>query len=251
MNNPAAKLHREIARAAKLGMDYLELTLEPPYTVADDLNPAEVRRWLGDRGLDVVGHTAYYLPLASPLKRLRRAALEELRRNWEVFAALGITQATVHPDHRFPNGYTVADIVARNIETFGELARWGKELGVTVLVENLDGIWGQPKHLRALLAAVPELGWTLDIGHANLGVPQNRTVELLRTCGARLRHVHLSDNDGHRDLHLPLGTGRVPCKRLVRYLRTQGYNGTFTLEVFEAKEGYFRLSCELVREWWQ
>ncbi len=47
----------------------------------------------------------------------------------------------------------------------------------------------------------------LDVGHANLvGEPLRRYAEVL---GGRVRVLHVHDNDGFRDLHLPLGEGTL------------------------------------------
>ena len=45
---------------------------------------------LESHGLGVVGHTAYYLPVASPFDDVRRAAVAELHRCRDVFAAVGV-----------------------------------------------------------------------------------------------------------------------------------------------------------------
>jgi sugar phosphate isomerase/epimerase len=73
------------------------------------------------------------------------------------------------------------------------------------MIENLPGRLSMVAPLRGFLDALPELGFHLDIGHANLSVPENTTQDVIAAFGTRLRHVHLHDNKGgSQDLHLPL-----------------------------------------------
>ena len=102
--------------------------------------------------------------------------------------------------------------------------------------------------LRALLDAHPTIGFHLDIAHAQ--VRGNRTHEFLTVFGERLAHVHLSDNSGRADDHLPLGAGRLDWKRLIRALKRTGYDGTITLEVFSDDRDYLLASHRKLRAAW-
>jgi sugar phosphate isomerase/epimerase len=119
------------------------------------------------------------------------------------------------------------------------------------MIENLPGDYNTAPQLGELLDPVPELGLHLDIGHANLRVPQNTTEEILAAYGSRLRHVHLHDNrGGNDDLHLPLGAGNVDFQRAIRALKKCGYDGTITLEVFTPDRRYLEYSRDLLRQRW-
>ena len=86
MNHPNEPLAREIAWMAELKLDFIDLTLEPPAAATWQLRPAEVTAMLRDHDLGVIGHTAYYLPIASSFESLRQAAVDELKRAAEFFA---------------------------------------------------------------------------------------------------------------------------------------------------------------------
>ena len=79
MNNPRVDPLTEIAWAEKNEFDFLDLTLEPSAAFRGQIDLPQVRKALKDSNLEIVGHTAYYLPLASPFERLRKAAVEEMR----------------------------------------------------------------------------------------------------------------------------------------------------------------------------
>lgn len=99
----------------------------------------------------------------------------------------------------------------RFIESVAPMA---KERGITICIENLyDGIGGHliegpccnAKKAAARIDRINEkygaevLGFCLDTGHANLiGLDFE---SFITTLGARLKVLHIHDNDGVRDLH--------------------------------------------------
>lgn len=103
----------------------------------------------------------------------------------------------------------------------------------------------------ARLDAVPQPGFHLDIGHANLQAPKNSTPEILQASGARLRHVHLHDNkEGHEDLQLAPGAGTLDLKTTIAALQRCGYDGTITLEVFTPDRRLLAFSRDVLRSAW-
>ena len=250
MNNPASPLEDELRRIAAAGFGLVDLTLEPPGAWPCD--GRRVRAMLTELELTAVGHTAYYLPIASPFPELREQALESLRRAFETFAEAGVRLVNVHPDpmnRMFPP----AEVLARNADAIATLAEEARSRGVRIMVENLGRSFGTVDELQPLLDAADGVGFHLDIGHAHLaqrGAPGNRSAELLAAFGDRLAHVHAHDNFGGDDLHLPLGTGTIRWPDVVASLRAAGWDGTATLEVFAAEKAYLELSRQLWVRWW-
>src|SRR5918994_4790698 len=232
MNHPARDVLQEIEWIAAMGLAFIDLTLEPPMAASWKVDRVAIRRALERHHLGVVGHTAFYLPIASGIEEIRRASLDELRRCVDVFAEIGARWMNVHPDRHAPM-HDRRFSVEKNIATLRELLPYASMRGVGLMVENLPGDFNTARDLGELLEPLPELGLHLDIGHANLLVVQSTVDELLLAYGARLRHVHLHDNKGGAaDLHLPLGTGSVDVRGAVQLLQRHGYDGTITLEVF-------------------
>ena len=102
MNHPAHDVVEEIEWMAAMGLEFLDLTLEPPAAASWTVNPHVIRDALAKHGMQVVGHTPYYLPLGSPIEDLRRAAVCELRRCLEVFSLIGARWMNLHPDRYAP-----------------------------------------------------------------------------------------------------------------------------------------------------
>lgn len=250
MNHPMRDTVAEIRGFAAAGFDFLDLTLEPDHAFAATLDVPAVRRALDETGLGVVGHTAWYLPIASPFPSLRQAALVELELDLDVFARLGATRMNVHPD-RGASLSQIDWIVERNADALESLAVAATPRGIQVMVENMPTMFGRVDVLKRLFDRVPALGFHLDAAHANLNVPRNSTPELLDAFADRLAHVHFSDNKGGDwDLHLPLGAGLIDWPAIVRDLKRHGYDGTITLEVFGDDPEYLYYSARKLRALW-
>jgi sugar phosphate isomerase/epimerase len=251
MNFPGRSVAKEIHRVSEEGFDFLDLTLEPPAAWLPD--GKEVGRLCGDLGLKIVGHTAYYLPIASTFPELRQVARDLFRRGLDTFADAGVELVNVHPDQRVPL-QALERVRAANAEAIADLAADAAQRGIKMMVENLDRLFASVSDIKSILDAVPEAGLHLDIGHANLRLgldEKNRTPDFLKALGDRLCHVHVSDNSGGtEDRHLPLGAGNIDWKTAVRDLKKSGYDGTVTLEIFSREREHLRTSRRLWLEWW-
>jgi sugar phosphate isomerase/epimerase len=251
MNHPARPVVDEIEWMAELGMEFLDLTLEPPEAASWRVDPHAIRSALEKHGMQVVGHTAYYLPMASAFEEVRRACVSELRRCLEVFSIVGARWMNLHPDRHAPM-HDRRFYIEQNIRTFEELLPDARRLGVGIMIENLPGDYNNAPQLGELLDRIPELGLHLDIGHANLMVEHNTTEQILTAYGTRLRHVHLHDNrGGHADLHLPLGSGSLDLRKEIAALQRCGYDGTITLEVFTPDRHFLGYSRDVLRKVWE
>jgi sugar phosphate isomerase/epimerase len=251
MNHPAFEVTDEIEWIAAMKLDFLDFTMEPPLAGSWQVDPGKIADSLRRHRLGVVGHTAYYLPIASPFPEVRRTSLAEFLRCMDVFSAVGAKWMNLHPDTDRPL-HSKEFCIDRNLEVIGELTAKARGLGMGIMLENVPGDdFNSAEDLGILLDAYPELGLHLDIGHCNLShIPRNAE-GILNRYADRLQHVHLHDNKGGTaDLHLPLGAGTMDLQRALRALKASGYDGTITLEVFSADRHYLSYSRELLRRMW-
>jgi sugar phosphate isomerase/epimerase len=250
MNHPGRDVLSEIEWMAEMNLDFIDLTIEPPMASVDKLDLRAIRSAIEDNGLQVVGHTAYYLPLCSPFETIRRACVEELKRCIEAFAAIGVSWMNLHPDRIAPM-HDRKFIIEKNLQSLRELFVEARRYGVGLMIENLPGNFNSVMQLSELMDPLPELGLHLDIGHANLMTERNTTSDLLIAYGSRLRHVHLHDNKGgEADLHLPLGAGSIEIPHYLHMLQAIGYDGTITLEVFTPDRHHLAYSRDVLRRIW-
>ena len=252
MNNPRKPLLDEIAWIAANGFDYIDLTIEAPAAAIETTDWPTVRQAIEDAGLGVICHAAPYFPIDNPSPAVRQAALDELRRCIDVAKRLGAPLCTTHfrgwPDYLTDDlGYEYYR------QLFDILLRHGEEQGVEVALENSSDNRHQLKHFREIFHRLPRLKLLFDIGHGNVNTAKSMTRDYLFALADRLAHVHLSDNDGQGDDHLPIGAprrGGIDLRHELRGLRSFRYDGTITLEVFGDRR-WLIASADWVRQEWE
>lgn len=247
MNDPRLNACDEARWAAEHGFDFLDLTIEGPGADLENLDVPELQSILNDTGLGAVGHTAWYLPFASPIARVRQAAIESAVDTFETFATLGVKWVTVHIT-RTVKTFQYNDLIRWNSECFAQLAERAVDYGVGVMVEHNPDPELKLSGIRQIMNVDKRLGFHLDVGHANVG--GDRLEGFLKSMRHRLVHVHLSDNFRRNDDHLPLGTGRINWRRVIQNLIGAGYDDTITIEVFSADRDYLLLSAQKIRQLW-
>ena len=248
MNNPTGDPVGEIKTAAANGFDFIDLTLEYPQAHIDVINQEAVMKALEETGLGVVGHTAYYLPFASPMGEIRDAAVHDVISGLDFFKRAGAKIVTVHPD----SGRGAVDqttVVSLNALSFKIISDEAEKRGLTLVAENVPGNFSSVESLKALLASVPALGFHLDVGHAH--IRGNRFRRLLSAFKSKLLHVHLSDNRFRADDHMPIGAGNIDWGEVIPAIKKSGYDSTITLEVFSPDKRYVVGSKEKVLELWE
>ena len=102
----------------------------------------------------------------------------------------------------------------------------------------LDGPLGdRPEEFDWLMENVRSewVGRTLDIGHAHIN---GHIEDFLARPFDRTFNLHLHDNDGVEDQHLPLGAGTAPWDVVLRRIAKACYRGPLTLEFFAGPEDY-------------
>lgn len=250
MNHPRHNPAEEIRRFAAMGLDFIDLTLEPPGAGWWQCDVEEVKEVFVETGMEIVGHTAYYLPIAHPFEVVRQAAVEAFRNCIPVFAAMGAKVMNIHPDANAPM-HDRAFVIAQNLKSLADILKAAEGTGVSVMVENLPRNFNTASQLGELLDPLPGLGLHLDIGHTELSLKTSSADEILERYGSRVLHVHLHDNKGgDADLHLPLGAGTIDVRKHLSALKKARYDGTITLEVFTPDPEYLQISAAKLRAMW-
>jgi sugar phosphate isomerase/epimerase len=110
-----------------------------------------------------------------------------------------------------------------------EIARYAA-IGVRVVLENVAE--QSPDSMIELAERVKNehFGLCLDIGHANL-CSQVPPCQWVKKMGPRLKHVHLHDNHGQSDQHLPVGKGSIDFDPFFEALNKYVPEVTVSIEV--------------------
>jgi len=204
----------------------------------------EMRSLAEDLGI-VVGQTHAPFGYREDDGSTKDQVLDVYKRAAEATAALGAKRMVVHPI-KFENckfDFRREECFQLNLELFSRLRPFLKEVGVTALLENMfitekkDGfmrllptIYSTGAELaRAKDALGEEFGVCLDSGHAF--ITKEDIPEMVRAIGPRLLALHLHDNTGDRDDHLPPYFGKGKLDVLLSALKENGYQGNLNFEV--------------------
>jgi len=125
-NNPKRDILEEIEWIGKNKFDFIDLFLEEDQAVPKRIDVEKVRNLLEEYGLEVVGHTACYLPIGSPIKSLREAAVKEITRYFRVFDELRTRLVTIHANWPIAI-FSAKEGIAFQVKTLRELVREAKE----------------------------------------------------------------------------------------------------------------------------
>lgn len=239
MNFPIKPVAEEMADIAALGFDYLELTMDPPrahYSIIRHQLDSIVSA-LNAYSLDIICHLPTFVSTADLTDSLREASLQEMFHSLEVAAELGSKKVVLHPGHIGGLGVYVKEAaLALAYDSLASIIGRAQTLGLCVCLENMFPrcrAYFQPADFVEILQEFPDLKLTLDTGHANIGSPGGRRIlEFVEKFGHRIGHLHISDNYGERDDHIPVGAGTIDFLKIVKALKKCGYDDSATLEIF-------------------
>ena len=157
------------------------------------------------------------------VERVRRIeAMDELKRVIDVADDLPYSRLIVH----MGGSREMADQRKRDaaFSTLEHLILHAHHAGVTICVENTTSEMGAPAYLRAFVdeTRLSGLRFNFDIGHAYLAeLPEAERIEksFAPLCDL-VSSVHLHDNHGDKDEHLPPYDGTIDWPATIKLLKT-------------------------------
>jgi sugar phosphate isomerase/epimerase len=157
------------------------------------------------------------------VERVRRIeAMDELKRAIDVAEELPFPRMMFH----MGGSRETADLRKRDaaFSSLEHLILHAKHRGITICVENTTSEMGDPAYLRAFVdeTRLTGLRFNFDIGHAHLA--DGDASERIEKCFAPLRDlvvsVHLHDNHGDKDEHLPPYDGSIDWPGAIKILKS-------------------------------
>lgn len=239
----------ELVTARSAGMEQLELWLAEPHLPWRDLSAcAALRTRLGDLGLragsvhlpfypsvpELLDHGAKW-SLIDPDPARRAEALDGARAGMQAAAEFGAENAVLHLGWQRDAWGANEHGWAR--EAVHSLLSDPPADGVKLCLENIISSGTRASALVDLLDELdPEgqAGICLDIGHAHV---DGGVLTELEHAAPRLCHLHLHDNNGQSDAHLPPGAGTIPWAEVLARLAAAGFDGCGALEVRDLSRG--------------
>ncbi len=257
MNFPVKPILNEIEEIGTLGFDYLELTMDPPEASPQKIlsQKKSIQNLLDRYKMGIIGHLPTFVWTSDLYDSLRKASIEETFSAIEAASELGIEKLVLHPSYITGMGKFVIDRAKQyGIEAIGTILKKANRLGITLCIENMFPqalFLTQPHEFQEVFETFPEIRLTLDIGHANIGGNRNRAIEFIQQYGCRIGHIHVNDNFGKEDNHLPIGAGIIDFEKVIKGLKETPYDETMTIEVFSKDRDYLRISREKIKKMWE
>jgi sugar phosphate isomerase/epimerase len=177
--------------------------------------------------------------LAADDDLIREWVLKRIRASIRFASELDAKYLIIHPGwttatERFMRGRSW-DL---NLRSLYWLLRYAGDYGVNCLMENV------PNPTPYLLVSVddfqlfneemdPPMNLVLDVAHAHL---QGEVFDFIDNFRDKIKHVHVSDNWGETDEHLPLGEGNINWGKVIDALQDAGFDGWIVIESYEKME---------------
>jgi len=157
------------------------------------------------------------------VERVRRIeAMDELKRAIDVAEEMPFPRMVLH----MGGPRDTADPRKRDaaFSSLEHLILHAKHAGVTICVENTTSEMGDPTYLRNFVdeTRLTGLRFNFDIGHAHLadGPEEERIEKSFAPLRDLVASVHLHDNHGEKDEHLPPYDGTIDWPAAIKTLKT-------------------------------
>jgi sugar phosphate isomerase/epimerase len=161
---------------------------------------------------------------------IRQVARFRLQQFFDLMSILNPVQVVCHTGYDFRHhGFDRKGWLERSLSIWEPLVEQAERMQIPLLIEN---VWedGPELHLELLKrASSPYFGFCLDVGHQH-SFSRTPLSVWLESLVDFLGEIHLHDNDGRRDAHLPVGKGNIDFEFLFRFLRSRGKSPVLTLE---------------------
>ena len=214
----------DLARKNGLGLEVTRFSWAPMLDDAESVDIVKNQM----RGIDRFWLHAPFAELCPCAidPKVRQVTKERYLQTINMALLLGIECIVIHGGY-IPMVYYPEWFVGQSVAFWREFMKSVPQ-GVTIALENVMD--PSPDMLVDIVQQVdnPQLGLCLDVGHAHTIVSTTPPEEWIASMAPWLKHVHLHNNTGDRDLHLPLNEGTIDMASLLDVLLETV--ATFTIE---------------------
>jgi len=227
-----------ISRIASFGYDGIEIRAGEPDASAKRLKSKDrraLKKIIESNGLKVYSLTPDWgdLNLASSNPAMREESVRQVKEAIELEADLGGEYFTILPGRRYMISAPPLETCREwSLDSLTECVNLAEKLDVTLCLEGAPGqVIVKEEDLLQTVKEIDSrnLQLTADTSHAYI-VSDPPTY--FRKIGNYIGIVHIADNDGTPNSHLPPGLGKVDFESAFKALRDVGYRGHYLLEIW-------------------
>ncbi|HNX17684.1 MAG TPA: sugar phosphate isomerase/epimerase family protein [Methanoregula sp.] len=216
-----------------------EIVADGNYRLEKPENLKKIKEVIASTQLGISVHAPYGdLNLATLNDPIWRESIRQIE-SCITYASEITDRVTIHPGYLSPAGKLLPQKVWElQKEALRQIGKCAVEHSVLACLENMisqkEFLCRDAGELMGMVDGIEGIGLTFDFGHANtLG----KVPEFLSRVGDA-DHVHIHDNHGVSDEHLPLGDGTIDWKTVGKTIAAR-YRGIIVVEgrsVVEAKK---------------
>jgi len=243
-------LGEAIRKIAALGLKKVEFCINSLHSDPDRWNerPEEIKLLVKRLGMEV---NSIHVPLPVEISDSRSRKIREISTN--------LTKESIDLASFFGSSFIVQHVrvierpeeSGQNIKSedtipnLNDIALYAARKNIKVAIENVPSktkrMLGKTiEEVMNIVDALPQesVGICLDLTHCiACGYDPVRALKSIDS--NRLISIHASDNFAEHliDVHLPIGSGDIPWKRVIDILKDIGFQGSFVIEVAEQEDG--------------
>ena len=166
---------------------------------------------------------------------IRRVTVARLQQVFDLVPIFHPRSIVCHPSFDLRYYVTAEGLWLENsLKTWRHFLPQVEQTETLIALENVYEL--DPRNLRLLLDELPPKHFCccFDTGHFNAFAASPLDL-WLATLGDRIGQLHIHDNHGQTDEHLPIGEGHFPFREFFGKLRAQGCRPIVTIEAHSEK----------------
>ncbi|WP_027416668.1 sugar phosphate isomerase/epimerase family protein [Aneurinibacillus terranovensis] len=226
-------IEKNLQQLVEHGADKIELLMDGLEWDDMDGQIEKMKKILRNEQLKYTVHPpAWDTNLTSENRAIRQTSFEEYKKSILFAHEIKAEHVVIHPGFCFSPIFDKVLARKRAEEYIQQLCNIAKPLGVKLAIENVGykgtSIFTEEEFVVFLNDVDEIAGYLIDTGHAHLN--QWNIPRMIRSTKSRLFGVHLHDNSGNGDEHLPIGEGTVDWEPIFAEMREIHESCQFILE---------------------
>ncbi len=228
-----------LERISEVDVRHLEIVDEGSHAL-NKRRIESLKRMAKAHDLDFVVHAPFAgINIAVPSPVLRRTILKRLKKSISLASQLDCRLWLFHPGLQTGVSHFYPGLDWQlNLDSVRTLLKIARNEDVKIAIENVPEpfpfVMKNTRDFSRFCNEIDDdLGIVLDVAHANLN---HQIQDFIREFPEKIVHIHVSDNDGVRDLHLGIGHGTIDWETFAKEIKKAEYGNLIMLESIEHVE---------------